>query len=475
MSEFLSSQDYRLSWGSNAPEVDNTRSVPECRPDRAGPEVVPGSGVQVIYDDLPPEAVATHSVENLSTKDAQNIRPTKKVINSIIAVAVAVAAGLGIGLGVGLHRRQVVPPPRELNISSTPTPTPTPTQSPHALMQNTPISAVTLNNTNRHLYFREQTGAVRRAIYVAQAQRWLVDVDARPLSNAKNDAPIAVVPLPDEYDDVALLYVNSTNQLDCADWEGRKGGPLDGCSWILHWPITNVAPESIPISAAVLKSYEGEKALLLTYQNTTQKNNTQKPVLLLGYYNKSTDSFPEWTWQDETDKLKTVKFDMPMVPELAELPLTACRVTSPVDLAESPKPGFDGSVLVRISPSLYCVHDKDSWLLLVMEYVSPGNLSIHSADWSGNNSRSKSFSDMAWLAAGGPLVLNQSNTLSSFTDLPGPPEDRIPFDHIASTYATTSDRLSYVYYQLDDSTFAERAWDEPSGTWIPNNVTIDTA
>ena len=79
--------------------------------------MLPGSGVQVIYDDLPPEAVATRSVENLNTKDAQNIRPTRKVINSIIAVAVAVAAALGIGLGLGLHRRQVVPPPRELNIS----------------------------------------------------------------------------------------------------------------------------------------------------------------------------------------------------------------------------------------------------------------------------------------------------------------------------------------------------------------------
>ena len=246
-------------------------------------------------------------------------------------------------------------------------------------MQNTPISAVTLNNTNRHLFFREQTGAVRRAIYVAQAQRWLVDVDARPLSNAKNDAPIAVVPLPDEYDDVALLYVNSTNQPDCADWEGRKGDPLDGCSWIPHWPVTYVAPESIPISAAVLKTNEGEKALLLTYQNTTQK-----PVLLLGYYNKSTHLFPEWTWQDETEKLETVTFITPMVPEL---PITACRVTSPVESRspERAKPSFsDPSITILVPltfPSLYCVHDKGSWSLLAMEYVSPGNLSIHDGEY----------------------------------------------------------------------------------------------
>ncbi|KAL8918690.1 MAG: hypothetical protein Q9172_005319 [Xanthocarpia lactea] len=470
MSEFRSSPDYRLSWGSNAPEVDNTRSAPECRPDSAGPEVDPGSGVQVFYDDLPPEAV-----ENLDTKNAQNIRPTRKVVNSIIAVAVAVAAALGIGLGVGLHRRQVVPSPRELNISSPPTPTTTP--SPHALMQNTPISAVTLNNTNRHLYFREQTGAVRRAVYIAQAQRWVVDVDARALSNAKNDAPIAVVALPNEYDDIALLYINSTNQPDCTDWGGRKGDPLGGCMLIPHWPVTNVAPESIPISAAVLKSNEGEQALLLTYQNTTQM-----PVLLLGYFNGSAVSFPEWTWQDETEKLAAVGFLM-----FPEPPIKACRVTSPVE-ARSPrtaKPSFIDVTPynVRISPvrfpSLYCVHDNDSWSLLGMEYISPGNLSIHDVERSGNNSRLGSFSDMAWLATSDVLVLDQSNleTLSpsSFSTSVGPPEDKIPFDHIASTYATSSDGTSYVYYQLDDSTIAERTWDQTSGTWIPNEVKIDTA
>ncbi|KAL8856787.1 MAG: hypothetical protein Q9178_006624 [Gyalolechia marmorata] len=360
MSEFRSNQDYRLSWGSNAPEVDNTRLAPECRPDSACPEVDPGSGVQVFYEDLPPEAVATRSVEpkeeNLNTKNAQNIRPTRKVIKSIIAVAVAVVAALGIGLGVGLHRRQVVPPPQELNISSPPTPTPT--LLPHALMQNTPISAVTLNNTNRHLYFKEQTGAVRRAIYVAQADRWVVDVDARPLSNAKNDAPIAVVPTPLNADkDVALFYVNSANQLDCADWRGRKGDPLDGCDWIPRWPV-NVAPESIPISVAALRSNESDRALLLTYQNTTQK-----PVLLLGYYKfRSTDKFLEWTWQDETEKLATAS---------QELPITACRVPSAVD-----------SIPGLVTPFfLYCVRGKDSWTLLGIEYVSPGNLSIQDREY----------------------------------------------------------------------------------------------
>ena len=85
---------------------------------------------------------------------------------------------------------------------------------------------------------------------------------------------------------------------------------------------------------------------------------------------------------------------------------------------------------------------------------------------------------MAWLATTEILVLDQSNldTLTSvYTTSLGPPEDRIPFDHIASTYATNSDGTSYVYYQLDDSTIAERTWDQTSGTWIPNEVKIDTA
>lgn len=61
-------------------------------------------------------------------------------------------------------------------------------------MDNTSIAATTLSNGNRHVYFQENTGALRRAIFSSQAGVWQPFADvAQIASRPENKTPLAVV------------------------------------------------------------------------------------------------------------------------------------------------------------------------------------------------------------------------------------------------------------------------------------------
>lgn len=182
-------------------------------------------------------------------------------------------------------------------------------------MDNTPISAVTLPNNNRHLYFREQTGAIRRSIFSPSAQFRQTAIDARLPGNARNNTPIAVTPgfeleyvttisppelkgshlefkRPDNLNDVILFYVNSTDQLECVGWQTDD---LNGCAGLTD-PLPSVSPNSSHISAGLYDFNDGGLGLLLTYQNSSRDL-----VMMLGYVDSSDNNW--WTWQDETEQL----------------------------------------------------------------------------------------------------------------------------------------------------------------------------
>ena len=84
------------------------------------------------------------------------------------------------------------------------------------------------------------------------------------------------------------------------------------------------------------------------------------------------------------------------------------------------------------------------------------------------------FADIAPLADGDFLYVNNT-ILEALTYEKTPfPVAKIPYNHIAGTYATNSSS-SYVYYQLNNTTFVETLWDDTSLRWVPKNITVDTA
>lgn len=84
------------------------------------------------------------------------------------------------------------------------------------------------------------------------------------------------------------------------------------------------------------------------------------------------------------------------------------------------------------------------------------------------------FADIAPLVHGGFLSVNNA-ILETFTNFQNQfPVTKIPYNHIAGTYATNSSN-SYVYYQLNNTTLVEILWDDTSSRWVPKNITVDTA
>ncbi|KAL8882744.1 MAG: hypothetical protein Q9215_005210 [Flavoplaca cf. flavocitrina] len=162
MSAFRSSEDYRLLWGTDAPEVDHARCAPGNRTDNTAPEVDPGRDAQVYYNTSPPEVFASNSAEPngrpSTTEDILETESRNKAAIITVVGTVIVAVSLGTGLGVGLRSRMddasqasstsALSGSGASNSSvpssiSVPRPLPSNFALPHALMDNTPISAVT--------------------------------------------------------------------------------------------------------------------------------------------------------------------------------------------------------------------------------------------------------------------------------------------------------------------------------------------
>ncbi|KAL8688499.1 MAG: hypothetical protein Q9218_005607 [Villophora microphyllina] len=220
-------------------------------------------------------------------------------------------------------------------------------------------------------------------------------------------------------------------------------------------PSSPVASGSHQLSATILMSDKDHRSLLLTYQDPSQK-----PVIMLGFV-EANATYGQWTWRNETEKLNSAVEGWTS----AINPLTACTAGC-----------MNGLSLTNMY--LYCF-GKSEWVRVDLNLTLPGNLTI-GIEYTAMDqySRSSIDSDIAPLMQGGALFLNQSVPQYGFGfppkgELPLPTV-QFPFEHLASTYAKSSSS-TFIYHQLSDTVLAEELWDDTSGFWISNNITIDTA
>ena len=69
--------------------------------------MTPGSGIQTLYNNDPPEAVVDPATESVVPSPSQGVTPysRRKRVSITILTVVLIAAILGIGLGLGLRQR----------------------------------------------------------------------------------------------------------------------------------------------------------------------------------------------------------------------------------------------------------------------------------------------------------------------------------------------------------------------------------
>lgn len=85
--------------------------------------------------------------------------------------------------------------------------TPTASSTPSKILNDTSIAAHHRPNGDRHLFFQDNTGAVRQAMYSKSLNQWIRTLDLVVTLDAKNHSPLAAVIWDDDLEDVALPKV----------------------------------------------------------------------------------------------------------------------------------------------------------------------------------------------------------------------------------------------------------------------------
>ncbi|KAL8981247.1 MAG: hypothetical protein Q9205_003910 [Flavoplaca limonia] len=145
------------------------------------------------------------------------------------------------------------------------------------MADDTAIAAVTLSNGNRQVFFQEESGYLRSALYSAEARIWQtsnnknlgsLDSPSSMLPFAKNSTPLAAAVRREYKDMVTLFYMGpKDNHLSCLDWQ--TNGDHNPC--MINSEQSLFAADSGQISATWMPNNDTSRYLLLIYPDPSQK------------------------------------------------------------------------------------------------------------------------------------------------------------------------------------------------------------
>ncbi|KAL8991997.1 MAG: hypothetical protein Q9169_007461 [Polycauliona sp. 2 TL-2023] len=443
-----------------APEVDHTGLAPAWRADNCLPQVVPEEAKQVLYDNSPPEVVASAIEKQYEEPGLHSIDQTpqhrcrrRPIVIVIAIIVICCLVALGIGLGVGLSRRAK----RDDVVVSNSSTTSVLAAPAHGMIDNGSIAAFTLYTGDSHVYFQENSGAIRRALYSHDADKWGAPVDSRLVANAKMSTPLAAVPfftdtLLTQLRPVVLFYVKSADStIGCIEW--TNGSNPDDCSQTWDLPRLTVTPDSPRIVASPMSEDGDQLIVMLVYQDPS------RGLVILSRAvdapeSNGTNGTSDWAWRDETEVFNSVLRMTGRNASSTRSFLMKCFTESESTTAK-PRSGSTVSFEFNVNrTSLYNVTLSGTYR--PDEYV----------DLSGSLDIVLEYSHS--LRAYFEIWFRQSTFQSD--DLPAP-RSGFPFERIAGTINQKPFRTQ-LYHQLDSSTIVEDVWGAVDNTWSSTNISI---
>ena len=172
----------------------------------------------MIEDETKPVAEAAGSV----SRSSRRLSKKATIVISMIIAAIMVAVAVGVGVGEGLKSRKTSKSTTSaLATTVTRTNTPrfvlrslcyrdfvftqnlreTPTVAPklieRGIVNDSSFAAIEPPESpgDRHIFFQEDTGNIREAVYTVQDERWIADLGFVIALDAKNHTPLATVSL----------------------------------------------------------------------------------------------------------------------------------------------------------------------------------------------------------------------------------------------------------------------------------------
>ncbi|CAL8575068.1 hypothetical protein XPA_001013 [Xanthoria parietina] len=461
-----------------APEVASL-GAPEWRGDNAAPEVAVKSAPEVYYDNSLPEAVPLehHNPKSLGGSTSEDThasrvdKPHKKSIKSILVatllLVVIVGIGLGVGLGVGLRRGSRESTTTRIQSPSFP-------KLPHGMMDDTSLAVVTLPNSDRQIYFQENTGALRRTNYSSQVGLWQTsDVPRLDIPGPRRNTPLAVsyIERSGEGDGtVYLIFVSSANDtLECLSLNvtTNHGGPCSDWSGIQSLAAVSASTQLSAISLTTKSSpFTG---LLMVYEDFSNKL-----AILLYFASRRGDHI----WRDETGKFNAA---LSSNGHAGAQVSTACKAiwvkdSSPTSKIYNmycfadldPNETSDNRILAYFQFQV----DGSSKFTITYTTTSLSNTFGNAEDFSNTSSelilvpQHSSIEEL-------PMWFKDSTSEVPVGSLPSP-SSSFPYHRLASTYADASLDV-YLYHQASESLLVEEWWNHTGRIWIARNITIDTS
>ena len=77
------------------------------------------------------------------------------------------------------------------------TPTGTPAALQHGILDDSSFAAMAMTNNDRYIFFQDQNGTVRQAIYAQSSSAWVTNIDLVVATNARNHTPMATALISD--------------------------------------------------------------------------------------------------------------------------------------------------------------------------------------------------------------------------------------------------------------------------------------
>ncbi|MCJ1451780.1 hypothetical protein MMC28_002120 [Mycoblastus sanguinarius] len=213
---------------ARAPELYNNVPASELDTTCLAPQVQSEVTPQVFYSTSLPEAHG--NIENSKERDPSQSHTKIAFKWSWIVIAFVVAAAIALGTGLGIwhnrehssHHVSTTSPSAPPNPNTTTLNTTNPSIAPaQYILNDTSLEAAILPNGDRHLFFQDSTGLIRRAIRSASTNSWNTGLHLSISSNAKNYTPLAVTVAAGEglgYGDnsqrIQLFYVSENDRLN---------------------------------------------------------------------------------------------------------------------------------------------------------------------------------------------------------------------------------------------------------------------
>ncbi|KAL9071738.1 MAG: hypothetical protein Q9161_004002 [Pseudevernia consocians] len=224
---------------TRAPERDYDATAFELDSSALAPEVskTPYVARKVNYDDSLPEA---HGNEKPTEEHLQVTKLARKWPWIVLGLILAAAIAVGVSVGIWHHREHSLHKPSRFSSPPAPpnpeiTPYPNIIYAPQYILNDTSLAAVSLSNGDRHLFFQDNTGLIRRAVRVQSSGQWTTspnlnastDPSSKPSSNPKRFTPLTATG-PTFQKDMSLYYISENGIVSSNFWrEGESSWEQD--------------------------------------------------------------------------------------------------------------------------------------------------------------------------------------------------------------------------------------------------------